>query len=122
MRKDVAKLIGENLHQLPLPGGKSIQFLHYSSFGQTDEIKAKIAKRAQMVGTSVVHLLEQNGYKITHVNDPKPVDQPEKRVSAHCAHCAAEVLNLRVDDNLKTTLNAQAMRMLSQLKPNCPHE
>lgn len=122
-RADAAKLIGEQLHQLPMPDGRKYRLMHFSSFGQSEDIKAKVAQRAQTVGEAVVHLLELNGYRISHVNDPKPVEQEGRKVaSGHCAHCSVEVIRLPVDDDLKATLSAQALRHLAKLNPTCPHQ
>ncbi|OBG71340.1 MULTISPECIES: hypothetical protein [unclassified Mycobacterium] len=123
-RDDAAKLIGNNLGDLPTPDGKRIRFMHHSQFnlGQTDDVKAKMAKRGEQVGKAIIHLLESDGYRITHVADPKPAEQTGRKVAkAFCAHCAAQLVNIAVDDNLEAHLSAQAVRMLTQLDPDCPH-
>ncbi len=123
-RDDAAKLIGNNLGQLPLPSGQKIRFMHHSMFnlGQTDEVKAKMAKRGEMVGKAIIHLLENDGYRITHVSDPKPTEQTGRKVArGYCAYCASELIHLAVDDNMEAQLSAQAVRMIAQLNPDCPH-
>lgn len=122
-RADVAKLIADHLHDLPLPDGKRLRFLHYSSFGQSAEIQAKVRNRAELVGHAVVNLIENHGgYTVTHPTDPKPVDETGRKVAkAFCAHCGSELLHLVVDDNLETQLSAQAVRHIMQLNSECPH-
>lgn len=122
-RADLAKLIADHLDALPLPDGRTFRFMHYSSFGQSDDIKRKVADRALMVGTAIAHLIESHGgYTVSHPADPRAVDEPGRKVAkAFCAHCGSQLLNLAVDDNMECQLGVQAIRMIAQLNPDCPH-
>lgn len=121
-RPDAAELIADHLGQLPMPDGRSIRLMHFRNFAQSPDVQKHVAARGQLIGAAVVHLLEQNGYRVTHVNDPKPVEQSGRKVAKGiCAHCGTQVLRLAVDDDMTVMLSAQALRAIQQMKPDCPH-
>lgn len=122
-RADLAKLIADHLDALPLPDGRKIRFMHYSSFGKGEDVKRKVADRALLVGQAIANLIESHGgFTVTHPTDPKAAEQTGRKVAkAFCAHCASQLLNIAVDDNLEAHLSAQAVRMIQQLNPECPH-
>lgn len=124
-RDDLAQLIADHLDALPLPNGKKVRLMHFSNFpnGHHPEIQAKVKERAQIIGKAIAHLIETHGgYAVSHPSDPKPIEQTGRKVAkAYCAHCGNEVLHLAVGDDMTAQLSAQAMRMIQQMKPECPH-
>lgn len=96
-RADAAKIIGENLHAIPGPDGKTPRrLLSYSTAAKSPEQQQDISRRALDIGNCLVHLLETNGYTITHRADPAPAiaDGEYTVVDTHCAHCGELVLKL----------------------------
>lgn len=123
MRNDLAKLIADNLGELPLPDGRNVRLMHFRQFAQSPEIQRETAKRAEKIGQAIVNLIATNGYKISHPADPKPAEQPGRKVAkAHCAHCGTPVLKIAVDDDMNAMLSAQALRAIQQMRPECPHQ
>ncbi len=113
-RTDVAKLIADNLAELPGENGASYKLPIFSTIGQHDSATIqRIDKMRERLGKAITRLLAQNGYTVTHVSDPKPADQPgDKIVTAHCAHCAKTLMRLTVDDHLNTTLHRVALEAM----------
>lgn len=122
MRADVAKLIADNLAELPGNGG-AYKLPMYSVIGQHDAATIqRVEKTRKRIGEGVARLLEANGFTISHPSDPKPADAPgPKVVTVHCAHCGNAVQNLAVDDQMNATLHRVAMQVMGHphLK-DCP--
>lgn len=95
-RSDAAKLIGENLHNLPAADGKPRRLLTFASAGHAPQMRDQITKRALDLGECIVHLLETHGYTIRHRDDPPPQDTPGQFpiLEVNCAHCAEVVLRV----------------------------
>lgn len=99
-RPDAAKTIGENLHNLTIPGadGRPVRYrlLSHSTVGHSPQLAEQISRRALDVGAAIIHVLEANGYKITHTADPEPTENlgPYIVATAYCAHCAAAIHTL----------------------------
>lgn len=95
-RPDAAKIIGENLHHLVGADGKPRRLMQYSMAGHSPEHQNHISGRALDIGECIVHLLEKNGYSLTHRGDPEPAEADSKFpiAEANCAHCGEIVLRL----------------------------
>lgn len=118
-RPDAAKIIGENLHNLTIPGpdGRPVRYrlLSHSTVGHSPQLAEQITRRALDVGAAIVHTLEANGYTITHTADPAPTENlgPYIVATAHCAHCAGPIhtlTNLQPDPNRKDHFTAKLYR------------
>jgi hypothetical protein len=117
-RPDLAELFASKLDRLPTPDGRELRFLHYSTFGQADDVKARIAEMAKDVGAAFVHLAESHGYRFSHPTDPEPEMPSGKRI-AHlvCPHCEQTIAGLPLDENDRLTPNvhqAVALKLIGE--------
>lgn len=125
-RDDLAQLIADHLGDLPLPDGTRMRLMHHSFFpnGQHPQIQEKVRERAKLLGVAIANLIQNHGgFKVTHPNDPKPVNRSGRKVArAYCAHCGSEILHLAIGDDLTCQLSAQAIRQIVRLQAECPHQ
>jgi hypothetical protein len=133
MRSDAARLIGENLHSLPAVGGrKPMRMFNFASKAHGDsDIATQITQAALLAGESIVQLLENNGYTVTHRDDPTPADVDPgnfPHVVVRCEHCTEAVLTvarLTVDQHRKGrfhgTLHRVAIEGAGLKHPSGPH-
>lgn len=111
-RPDAAKIIGENLHKLPGQDGSHRRLLAFNTIGHSPEHGEKITRAALDTGERIIHLLEANGYQVTHRDDPEPTDNlgPYLVVTAYCGHCADPIhtlTNLKADPSRPDHFTAQ---------------
>lgn len=96
--------------------------MEYSRFGKTPEVQARTAIKGLGMGHAMIHLLERNGYTVTHKDDPKPADVGDyKTVSLKCLLCGKQLLRIGVDADLNATMSRLALRNLTTMNPECPH-
>src|ERR1700722_11164129 len=103
---EVAKLIAENLHQLPHPQKGQIRLLGYSPFGlsqQAPDVRQKVNGHAQAIGEATVELIERNGKAIVDADELRrlraavaALEPGRKIATGYCAHCACELIRLYV--------------------------
>ncbi|SIC56048.1 Uncharacterised protein [Mycobacteroides abscessus subsp. abscessus] len=120
-RPDVAKLVADNLGNLPHPKG-NIRFMHHSMFGLPDDQKQRMQSIADRTGEAFVHLVETNGYTISHPADPAPADPINKTVTIGCAACKKVLLTFTADENHQVWLNPASLENLTTPAAWCPHE
>jgi hypothetical protein len=122
-RPDAARLIARNLHSLPHPNGSPIKLMQFSAFGQHPQAQAKHRATGDLIGDATIHLLEREGFQITHRDDPKPADKADyKTAIIKCLRCGKQLLALGVDENMTATMSRLALRSLATINPECPHE
>ena len=121
-RPDAAQLIGNTLDALPGPDGTELRFMHYRNFGQPEHVATRIKTRAHDVGTRIIHLLETNGYTLTHRNDPPPADpNPQRHVAITCRHCGQRIANLALDPQGNAAISRVALQQLTrEAAHTCP--
>lgn len=125
-RADLAELFASKLDRIPTSDGRELRFLHYSSFGQAEDVKARIAKLANDVGAALVHLAESHGYTFSHPSDPVKELPSGKRIAALvCPTCEQTIAQLPLDENDRLTPNVHALQSLTLIGghtcPSNPH-
>lgn len=125
-RDDVSALIADNLGSLPHPDGRPRRFMHHSQFAggqQNPKIQAAVRQLGIDHAICIQHMLESRGYNITHKDDPKPADaEGYKTAHIKCLRCGKELLTIGLDTNMTATLSPLALRNITQLNTECPHE
>ncbi|ORV92789.1 hypothetical protein AWC11_07235 [Mycobacterium interjectum] len=125
-RPDVTTLIADNLHSMPHPDGRPRRFMHHSQFaggGNDPKVQAAVRQLGEDHGVSTQHLLERNGYTITHKDDPKPADaEGYKTAHIKCLRCGKQLLEIGVDSSMTATFSRIALLSITQINPDCPHE
>jgi hypothetical protein len=122
-RADVTKLLAESWHNLAHPDGKPRRLLQYSQFNQSKESQGRIRRTAADVAVATQHTLERRGYTITHKDDPKPADAAGYKIAhIYCQHCRKRLLSLTVEEDMTVTLSRLAMRQITTINPDCPHD
>ncbi|BBZ09807.1 hypothetical protein MXEN_12091 [Mycobacterium xenopi RIVM700367] len=97
--------------------------MHFSQFNQTTETRDRINQLAAGVGESIVHLLERRGYTIGHRDDKHAADaEGYKIANVYCERCGERLYSLTVDHDMKAHLSRLAIRTLTQINPECPHQ
>lgn len=114
MREDIAKLIADNLAELPGEDGGIYKLPMFSAYAQHDSATIqRLDKMRERTGKAIARLLENNGYTITHLSDPKASEQPGGKIAtAHCAHCGCRVMQLAVDDQMNATMHRVAFEAM----------
>ncbi|MBO0882010.1 MAG: hypothetical protein J2P17_17050 [Mycobacterium sp.] len=122
-RDDVTKLLADSWHNLPHPDGKPRRLMQYSQFNQSKESQARIRRTASEVAEATQHRLETRGYTITHKDDPKAADaEGYKAAHIYCQHCRKRLLTLTVEEDMTVTLSRLALKSLTTINPECPHD
>ena len=122
-RPDAAKTLADNWHNLAHPDGKPRRLMHFSNFGRHPSYQAPVTKLAGELGEAAIYTLEKAGYTITHHDDPKPLDAADhKAVHLTCARCNKTLATIGADADCIATLSRTALRALTAINPECPHD
>jgi hypothetical protein len=126
----MAKLIADNLHELPHPDPKinQLRLMGYRPFNlsqQAPETRDKANAHGKAIGEGLVELIERNGHVIVGADELRKLraavaaQQPGHKIATgFCAHCACEVIRLYVDDEFNAKLHRVAQEAAG-LTHNC---
>jgi hypothetical protein len=126
---EVAKLIADNLHQLPHPKHGEIRLMGYRPFNlsqQPKDRRERINGHAQSIGEATVELIERNGGTIINSDELRrlratvALQDPGRKVAhGYCAHCGSEIIRLLVDDELNAKLHRVAQEAAGFTHHHC---
>lgn len=126
-RPDAARALATALPNLQHPDGTILRAIGLNTFlqqagGDTEAI-AQINKLALAHAEATIAALENNGYTITHRNDPKPINQAgHKTALIACQTCTTPLTQVLLDDHLHANVPGAAfITAISTRKPECPH-
>ena len=127
--QQAVKILADNWHQMSHPDGKERRLYEFSQFGrsqQPEDVREKIALRAQDLAVSALHTLQQNGKTVV---DKAEYDRlkaiaaeqaSETNIArAYCGHCGDEVLRLMLNEQNQATLHKAALTALSNSSHCC---
>jgi hypothetical protein len=113
-RADLAELFASRLASLPTEDGRELRFLHFSTFGQAEDTKARVEALAKDVGNALVYLATSNGYEFSHPSDPVPERPSGHRIAPLiCPGCGNSIAGLPMDAADRLTPNAAALQSLA---------
>jgi hypothetical protein len=119
-RNDLAELFASTLDRIPLPDGREYRLMHFSTFGQSEDVKKRVEAVALEIGEGLVHLLETHSYTISHPSDPVEDLPTGKRIAVlRCAHCHQDMGRLTIDDTDVVTLHPTALTHLAEMDHRC---
>lgn len=121
-RADVTKLLADSWHSLPHEDGRPRRLMHLSQFGQSDENKPRILKLCVDLAECVQFLLKENGYRISHEDDPKPADAEDYKTAHIRCGCGTHLIDLNVSADMIATLGPAAKQfVVAKLQTECPN-
>jgi hypothetical protein len=115
-RPDAAELIASKLDRIPLPDGREYRLMHFSTFGQSEDVKKRIEAVSLEISEGIVHLLESHSFTISHPSDPEPEVSAGKRIAALiCPECGEAIARMPLDENDQLTPNLEALQSMVQI-------
>lgn len=127
-RPDAAAKLAAGLPALQHPDGTILRALGFNDFlmqaaGDHEAVK-QINALALAHAEAIIHTLENNGYTLTHKDDPKPINQAgTKTATINCKTCSKLLIGgVVLDDQLHANVPGAAfITAITKRKLECPH-
>lgn len=122
-RPDAAAHLATCFEYLHHPDGSVTKFTVFNTTVQSDKVVAATKLRAHRYAISMIHELEQAGYRLVHQSDPPTADAIDasgpKIAKVVCTHCGRHLGQLKVNPDMTITLSSVAQKALAQLPTTC---
>lgn len=97
--------------------------MHMSQFGRDDDTKKRIQILGRDLGDCVQTLFHRKGFSIIHEDDPIPADADNyKQGAIKCARCGKQLLTIGFNKDMIANFQTIALKNITQINPNCPHD